>query len=317
MIRCKYTKANDKQCNRNISAKLGKFCWQHQKEDPKVNNKMSNILSSLTKEDRDFIGCALDSVGIYVPIKIIGEGASGRVYKACKINDCNYVVKFMRDPPFSKKVVPTKSQMRCSTKEDCPTAHLCIDALCQHEGKYAKIAGDIEIGPKVYDYGYCIDSRGPVYYIIMEYVGGVTLLDKFPWKSKYLTKALDAYYELAEKTGILQNDLNVENVIITPQNGIKIIDYGIATLLPSDVDDKHKLIMESIKRTIEWFILTFTAEYMFDEEKYPWVNMNRSERRQHLMDIYDTINLWFKNKKYPLKESDLIKKTYHMRVFLK
>lgn len=87
--------------------------------------------------------------------------------------------------------------------------------------------------PKVYDAGSVDDA---FYYIIMEFVQGITLYDYINqvYNSKVfrpkkevlgillnLTKALNALYSL----GLMHGDLSVENVMIEPDYNVKLIDF--------------------------------------------------------------------------------------------
>jgi serine/threonine protein kinase len=87
--------------------------------------------------------------------------------------------------------------------------------------------------PNVYDSG-SVDEK--FYYIIMEYVNGITLYDYISssyatgkTKNKHealtillnLTKALNTLFSI----GIIHGDLSVENVMIEPSLNVKLIDF--------------------------------------------------------------------------------------------
>ncbi len=83
----------------------------------------------------------------------------------------------------------------------------------------------------VYDVG----QDGDVYYIIMEYVAGASLKElinssaPFPVdKGANIAAQILAGLEYAHRSGLIHRDIKPQNVLITPEGGVKVTDFGIA-----------------------------------------------------------------------------------------
>jgi tRNA A-37 threonylcarbamoyl transferase component Bud32 len=100
-----------------------------------------------------------------------------------------------------------------------------------------KKAGDLGIAPKVITWNRDGNS------FIMEYIDGMTLsdylesndldsMDKLEFKDS-LRKLISTLHH----NNIYHNDLNQDNILITRDHRIYIIDYGLSTEYPIDVED--------------------------------------------------------------------------------
>jgi len=98
------------------------------------------------------------------------------------------------------------------------------------EGKIATTAGDLGIGPKIYEYGTCNDGKEKYEYLIMQRMEK-TLEDVYPYQPKLFIKAIQKYQELQD-AGIFQQDLKVNNIMLDAKGKLYIVDYGIAILKP-------------------------------------------------------------------------------------
>lgn len=137
----------------------------------------------------------------------IGSGAFGIVYK---INN-NTAVKI-------EKLLPSAN----------------ISTI-KNEFKFSKLAGELGIGPKVYDTFFCTGKDGTYSIIYMDFINGQTLKD---WlnKNKSEQLKLDVKIILTQKINLLHkhkmfhNDLHSENIIVIEANkkikDVFIIDYG-------------------------------------------------------------------------------------------
>lgn len=89
---------------------------------------------------------------------------------------------------------------------------------------------------------YDIGQQDGIAYIVMEYVDGETLRDRLargPLSNEELVRYLTQISEglaKAHQAGIVHRDLKPENVILTQDGYPKILDFGLAKLLPPDQD---------------------------------------------------------------------------------
>ena len=160
---------------------------------------------------------AYRTIGKYVATNIIGKGAFSIVYKGeHKDLGMPVVIKMMRHnmalyPDFMKNF-----------RNEAKTI-----ASLNHEHII-----------KVYDF----EERYRTLFIIMEYVQGDTLMDmighlrKLPPKLviKFLYQICSAL-KYAHEHGIIHRDINPSNIIIQPNDELKILDFGLAC--PTGTED--------------------------------------------------------------------------------
>ncbi len=147
-------------------------------------------------------------------LKRIGSGEYGTVYRL----DENRCIKFVN-------ITDTLNNLKY------------VDFVKEIE--ISKIAGNIGVGPKIYDAYVTINDEDSTCYgiIYMEYLHGITLskyMEHLP-KNQYnnLRKLLDEKIAKLHAQNILHSDLHSDNVfVILDSNGemkdIKIIDYGFS-----------------------------------------------------------------------------------------
>ena len=93
------------------------------------------------------------------------------------------------------------------------------------------------------------EERGPLHYLVLEYVPGRTLHEVLEKGPLDVEQALDVMRQIAEgleaahEAGLVHRDLKPSNVKITPDGHVKILDFGLAkSCLPrpgSDSDSIH------------------------------------------------------------------------------
>src|SRR5215510_10609023 len=82
-----------------------------------------------------------------------------------------------------------------------------------------------------------IRNAGGVDFIVMEYLGGRTLDQIIPTKGLRLSQALRYGVQIADAlaaahdAGIVHRDLKPSNVIVTDDDRLKVLDFGVAKLL--------------------------------------------------------------------------------------
>lgn len=76
------------------------------------------------------------------------------------------------------------------------------------------------------------------FYISMEYVDGFTLADYMekhgavPWHDAlHLTKQMLSAFHYAHSCGVIHRDIKPRNILLTPNNVVKITDFGLAKIL--------------------------------------------------------------------------------------
>ncbi|HEX6187743.1 MAG TPA: protein kinase [Pyrinomonadaceae bacterium] len=155
------------------------------------------------------VGQLVDHYSIVAPL---GKGGMGEVYLARDTTlERSVALKFL---PSS--VASDADRMRRFTQE----------------AKAAAALNHPHIG-HIYEIG----NTGGTHYIAMEYVDGVTLGDKIhgertPLKKllKYLTQVADGLAK-AHAAGIVHRDLKPDNIMITRDDYVKILDFGLAKLI--------------------------------------------------------------------------------------
>ena len=91
------------------------------------------------------------------------------------------------------------------------------------------------------------------YYIVMEYINGVTLSDFIynnekidPERSIKLTIQILKALHIAHQAGILHRDIKAENILISEDDQIKVLDFGIARITRQDHLTKNGEILGTI-----------------------------------------------------------------------
>ncbi|MEK7485274.1 MAG: tetratricopeptide repeat protein, partial [Planctomycetota bacterium] len=116
---------------------------------------------------------------------------------------------------------------------------------------------------QIYDSG----KEGDEFYLAMEYVEGsplskrikdLNLNDKVDIVQKVLNTLTYAHHQ-----GVLHRDLKLENILMTPQNEPKILDFGIAKLLNTDIQEENG---EDIATLTKSGVMLGTAQYMSPEQ---------------------------------------------------
>ncbi len=124
---------------------------------------------------------------------------------------------------------------------------------------------------------YDIDEADGSLFIAMEYVTGRTLEEMIPSGDLGLKQALRAAVQIADAiaaahgAGIVHRDLKPSNIMVTEQGLVKVLDFGLAKLLETDVEtpgaenDETRSVQRKEPRTQEGAIVG-TAAYMSPEQ---------------------------------------------------
>ncbi|UCF64289.1 MAG: serine/threonine protein kinase [bacterium] len=161
------------------------------------------------------IGKTVDS---YQILEVIGRGGMGVVYKAMDTALEKIVALKMMDPNLAQD-----------------------EAFLKRFRAEAKALAKLENPHIVNVYAFRETEYG--LFIVMEYVDGITLADKIsqggplPWR-----KALPIFQQIlsglghAHQAGVLHRDVKPRNILITADDTVKIMDFGLAKIMQaSDV----------------------------------------------------------------------------------
>ena len=148
--------------------------------------------------------------GRYEILEKVGSGGMAFVYKAkCRLLQRYVAVKVLR-PEF---------------KEDSEfIKRFDIEAQAAASLSHPNIVS-------IYDIG----RDGELHYIVMEYVEGITLKEyitekgALSWReAASIERQICSALECAHKNHIIHHDIKPHNIILTPDNVIKVADFGIA-----------------------------------------------------------------------------------------
>jgi serine/threonine protein kinase len=123
---------------------------------------------------------------------------------------------------------------------------------------------------QIYDVGVAAGEAGE-HYVVMEYVEGETLRRRLARGPLPIPEILDLGAQLADglarahRAGILHRDLKPENLVITGDGLLKILDFGLAKVVPAplaDLDARETLTRHGTQAGM----LLGTLEYMAPEQ---------------------------------------------------
>ncbi|HUG53262.1 MAG TPA: serine/threonine-protein kinase [Vicinamibacteria bacterium] len=122
----------------------------------------------------------------------------------------------------------------------------------------------------IYDVGEAATGKGP-HYVVMELVEGETLRRRLGPGPLAMPELLDLGAQLADglanahRAGIVHRDLKPENLMVTPEGRLKILDFGLAKLVPAPLADVEAGQTLSRQGTQAGMLLG-TLEYMSPEQ---------------------------------------------------
>ena len=184
-------------------------------------------------------------LGPYKILSLLGSGGMGAVYLAI-------------DPRLDRKVA-----IKVVTRDP----HSNQDAINRFEKEAKAIA--VLSHPHIlaiFDVG----TEKDIAYIVTEYLEGETLRERlkrsaFPWR-----KAVELCAQIADalanahSKGIIHRDLKPENIFLTAEDHIKILDFGLARLMPSAAPENMSALQTQVQT--EAGVLLGTIPYMSPEQ---------------------------------------------------
>ena len=155
-----------------------------------------------------------DAIGHYTILRELGKGGMGEVYLA-------------RDEKLDRKValkiVPQRAAGRKRRLERFRREAKAVAAL-NH--------------PNIVTI-YSVEEIDDLHFLTMEYVEGKTLSELVPGRGLALDRFFDIAIPLADalsaahEKGIIHRDLKPRNVMVDPKGRVRVLDFGLAKLLPS------------------------------------------------------------------------------------
>jgi predicted Ser/Thr protein kinase len=186
-------------------------------------------------------------LGSYEVIDRLGSGGMGEVYRA-------------RDTRLGRTV---------ALKVLRPDADPELLHRLDREARAASALSHPNI-VQVYDVGKAAGEAGE-HFVVMEYVEGETLRRRLARGPLPIAQVLDLGAQLADglarahRAGILHRDLKPENLVVTPEGQLKILDFGLAKVLPAPLADLEA--SETLTRHgTQAGTLLGTLEYMSPEQ---------------------------------------------------
>jgi eukaryotic-like serine/threonine-protein kinase len=182
-------------------------------------------------------------VGPYRILSSLGEGGMGAVYLAedSRLNR-KVALKFL-----SSDFVTDNWAKRQLIKEAQAVAMLDHPNICA-----------------VYDF----EEIGEHSFIVMQYIEGQTLADLIRLKSIRADQIVPLAQQIvsaladAHAHGIIHRDIKPKNIMVTPSEQVKVLDFGLAKTIPKSLEDAA----ESISQLSKDGLLVGTVAYMSPEQ---------------------------------------------------
>ncbi len=163
-----------------------------------------------------------ERIGKYVIVNEVGKGSTGTVYLS-------------HDPYFKRDVAIKVYNV---VTDDDPERSRIARTMFFNEARRVGMLQQPNILP-IYDAG---EENGQ-YYVVMEYVQGARTLSAYCRPDnllrvddviKFVYKCARAL-QYAHKRGVIHRDIKPSNVMLTRENDVRIVDFGIALLRDADV----------------------------------------------------------------------------------
>ncbi|HST20173.1 MAG TPA: serine/threonine-protein kinase, partial [Blastocatellia bacterium] len=227
-----------------VLAQVQALLKAHEEADSFLQPPALGGISTLLKAaDRpSIIGQSLSRFKI---ISLLGRGGMGEVYLA-------------EDTKLRRKVA-IKSLPARLMGDDRAKKRLVREARAAAMLNHPNICPIYEIGEE--------DDQS---FIVMQYVEGDTLSSKLQKKEVGLRESVDIAIQIAgalssaHSSGIIHRDIKPQNIIITPDGKVKVLDFGLVKALPQDKEsdadrDSQALVTEA-------GIIVGTPAYMSPEQ---------------------------------------------------
>jgi serine/threonine protein kinase len=159
----------------------------------------------------------VESIGKYQILSKIGQGGMGVVYKA-------------KDPRIDRVVAVKTISARLDTDPEL-RERFRLEARSAAQINHKNVI-------TIYDY----DEADGVAYLVMEFLDGEDLKTKIgrrhsmPFEQKlHVMREVCEGLSHAHKMGVVHRDIKPGNIFVTATNAVKILDFGLARLVSSDL----------------------------------------------------------------------------------
>ena len=132
-----------------------------------------------------------------------------------------------------------RHQARPGRRAQSPATGAC-ERSCAHRALQARSARRRVTQPPAYRHPYSVEEADGIHFLTMELVEGDTLEGRLPPDGLLVAQALDIAWAVADALtaahgkGIVHRDLKPANVMLTRDNRVKVLDFGLAK-----IQDEH------------------------------------------------------------------------------
>ncbi|GAA4451739.1 serine/threonine-protein kinase [Phytohabitans houttuyneae] len=172
-------------------------------------------------------------VGRYIVLRPIGRGGVSVVYEA---------VDAVSPRPLAVKVLSPELADDVRAQDNVRR-----EALITQRLRHPSV-------PRIYEFGDMpLPDGGSAPYMVMELLSGVSLADRLadgplPWEEALHVAATVAdVLAVAHRRGFVHRDLTIENIMLT-RDGVKIIDFGLATTVDRPRNDRPRVTRTTVPR---------------------------------------------------------------------
>ncbi len=190
-------------------------------------------------------------LGPYAVVEKLGEGGMGVVYRAMDERLDRFV---------ALKVLPSERSDRLDSQR-----RFALEAKTTSALNHPNIV-------TIYDIGAADEVR----YIAMEYVKGLTLRDVIGRTGLSIERTLDIGAQIADallaahRAGVLHRDLKPGNIMLTEEQRVKVLDFGLAKLMePTSAaaeTDATRMLPDVERSGTQMGVVVGTISYMSPEQ---------------------------------------------------
>ncbi len=208
----------------------GEDFWKNMLPQPKSNNE---VVTSRAAEEAEDSKQEIGFVNQYTFINQLGEGASGEVKLAMNESDQKlYAIKIMSRKSQNKKVALSRSgNHRLSIVNGIPQEVAMLKKLTH---------------PNMVNlYEVIDDPRIDRLYLVFEYVPGKQFASSSEMEPLPIEKCKRYFIDVAKallychEQGVCHGDIKPENLLITPDDQIKISDFGVSYMISDAISKKR------------------------------------------------------------------------------